>query len=31
MDMDEVNIEALNDEKDESPVSVNMPAGVARQ
>ena len=31
MDMDEVNREALNYEKDELPVSVNMPAGVARQ
>lgn len=31
MDMDEVNREALNYEKDEAPVSVNMPAGVAGQ
>lgn len=31
MDMDEVNREALNYEQDESPVAVNMPAGVAGQ
>ena len=31
MDMDEVNREALNYEQDEAPVSINMPAGVARQ